>query len=439
MVSSPRHATEIERNGRRAVGGVAPLTRTAGQRRRRYRPRGWLRHYAGAFSPRAAAAMPVVLERDARSRVARAVATAWQAAGERRRPSRSRMRAISAAPGGRLEWRSVPAPADPGPKGAVVHPIAMATCDIDCPLALGRTPLLLPAHLGHECVAEVVSVGGEVRRFRPGDRVIVPFQISCGECVACRDGRSGSCATVPPLSMYGMGVLTGHHGGAFADQLGVPFADAMLVALPEGVDPVAAASVSDNVCDAYRHIGPHLPSLLRSDPGAEVLIVAGLSRRPTFTASVPLYTGLIARALGARNVVLADSRPDVRAHAEALGLATLTPRELRRHAPARLVAHISDAPLRVALDRTAADGVCSSSGSFHSRTAVPMVKMWMRRVVLHVSIPHVRETIPPVLELMRTGAFRPEDVVTRVAPFDEAPVHLREHVLEGATKTVLVA
>jgi alcohol dehydrogenase len=383
--------------------------------------------------------MPVVLERDRERRMKRLGAALSDTLAERRRPARARMRALAAAPGARLRWRTVPVPPDPGPRGAIVHPIAMATCDIDCPLVLGVTPITLPLRLGHECVAEVLAVGEQVRDVSPGDRVIVPFQISCGECAPCRAGRSGSCASVPPLSMYGMGLLTGHHGGAFAEQLAVPYADAMLVPLPEGIDPVGAASVSDNVCDAYRHVGTHLPRLLETDPDAEVLIVAGLSRRPKFTASCPLYTGLIARALGARSVVLADSRPDVRAHAESLGLTAITPRELRRHPPARLVAHVSDAPLSIALDRTAADGICSSSGGFHAHTAIPMVKMWMRRVTLYVSIPHVRETIPPVLELMRTGAFRPQDVVTAVAPFDQAPQRLREHVLAGATKTVLLA
>ena len=174
------------------------------------------------------------------------------------------MRALIAAPGGRLRWRDVPAPPPPGPLGAVVHPIATSTCDLDCPLTLGATQLPLPLHLGHECVADVLAVGERVTTVKVGDRVVVPFQINCGVCEPCRAGRTGSCSGVPPISMYGMGFGAGHWGGAFSDQLAVPFADAMLVALPEGIDPVAAASVADNVCDAYRHIAPHLPDAARA-------------------------------------------------------------------------------------------------------------------------------------------------------------------------------
>ena len=403
------------------------------------RPRGWLRQYAGLLSPSAAAAMPLILERNRAQRARRLAGTLGDAATQRARSSRPRMRALTAAPGARLRWREVPAPAPPGPDGAIVHPIAASTCDIDCPLVLGATQLALPLHLGHECVAEVLSVGERVSTVKAGDRVVVPFQISCGTCTPCRDGRSGSCASVPPLSAYGMGLATGHFGGAFSDQLAVPYAEAMLVPLPAGVDPAAAASVSDNVCDAYRHVAPHLPALLEEDPDAEVLIVAALDRRTPFGSSAPLYTGLIARAFGARNVSLVDARPAVRAHAERLGLNALTPRELRRRAPAPLVVDATVSDLGVSLAHTAADGICSSLGGFHRSARVPLVQMYVRNATLHIGRTHARHLIPRVLELILDGRLHPESVVTSVGALDDAPRILREQFLGGGVKTVLTA
>ena len=349
------------------------------------------------------------------------------------------MRAVLASPGAKLRWRQTPAPAPAGADSAVVRPIAAATCDIDCPFVLGATQLLLPAHIGHECVAEVLSVGGNVTSVRPGDRVIVPFQINCGACANCRVGRTGNCLSVPPLSAFGMGMLTGHFGGTFAERLAIPYADAMLVGLPDGVDPVAAASVSDNICDAYRHVAPHLGELLRVDPDAQVLVFAALSRRPTFSASVPLYTALIARALGARTVALVDSRAGVRAHAEKLGIEALRPDELKGRPRAALVAHISADPLGRAVAHTAPDGICSSSGGLHRSASLPMLDMFIRQVTIHVGIPHVRALVPDVLRLIAGGSFRPQDVITTLGAFEDAPALLREHVLSGATKTVLVA
>ncbi len=399
------------------------------------RPRGYTRHYVGLVSPGACAAIPALLERNRLQRLERLVRAACN--GGRRTGGR-RIRALRASPGARMRWHSVLAPPAPGPDQAIVHPLAAATCDVDCPLALGAMNLPLPAHLGHECVAEVLAVGERVSAVRPGDRVVVPFQISCGFCSSCRAGYPGSCLSVPPLSAFGMGIGGGHFGGAFSDELLVPYAEAMLVPLPDGVSPVAAASLSDNIADAYRHIAPHLPALLEADADAGVLILAGLSRRPLFGPSVALFAGQIALALGARNVRLVDSRAKVRTHAEQLGLTALTPRELHGIPPAQLVVHSSADSLRLALAHTATDGVCTVNGGLHRSASIPLVQMYIRRCMLHVGIPHARPNIPAPLELIARGKLRPERVITTVAPFDDGPQALREHCLGGATKTVLV-
>jgi len=350
------------------------------------------------------------------------------------------MRALSVAPGGRLSWRDVPAPRPPGPEEAIVHPIAVATCDLDRALALGATPFALPLHFGHECVAEVIAVGEEVTRVRPGQPVVVPFQISCGACAPCRSGLTGNCARVPPISMYGFGVGGGHWGGAFSDQLSVPYADAMLVPLPSGLDPAAAASVADNVSDGYRHVGPHLPDLLARDPGSEVLILAAVSRRrPLFSASVPLYAGLIARALGARRVHFADNRARVREDAERLGLDPLHPSELRRNHQFPLVVEASGGGrgLRTALLATAPDGICSSAGALHRNMRIPTGLMYARNVTYHVGRTHARAVIPQVLDLMAEGRLHPEAVTTCLGRLDDAPRVLREHIVGDGTKTIL--
>lgn len=413
-----------------------PASRTPGPAHG-HRPHGWLRHYAQLLGPSGAVAPKLAFERNREQRLDRlmgAIRTRRAGAAGTRR-----MRALQAAPGGRLRWRETPAPAPPGPDAAIVHPIAASTCDLDCALALGATQLPLPLHLGHECVAEVLEVGERVSSVKPGDRVIVPFQVSCGECPACRHGHTGNCTSVPPISMYGFGVAGGHWGGAFSDQLAVPYADAMLVALPPGIEPAAACGVADNVCDAYRHVAPHLPSVLERDADAEVLIVSSADRRSLLPGSVPLYTGLVARALGARRVVLADARAHVRAEAERLGMEGLDPRKLRGRAPAPLVVDMTLDGLGRSLACTAPDGICSSVGSLHHSAKVPLLLMYGRNVTLHVGRTHARALIPRVLELMESARLRPLEVSTRVAGIDEAPAVLGEHFRGGVIKTILTA
>jgi len=239
--------------------------------------------------------------------------------------------------------------------------------------------------------------------------------------------------------MYGFGVGGGHWGGALSDQLTVPYADAMLVPLSDAVDPVAAASVADNVCDGYRHVAPYLPEMLQRDPDAEVLVVAGVTRRPVFSPSVALYAGLVARSLGARRVHLADVRPQVRAHADRLGLLPIHPAELRRRRAVPLVVDASAAPrgLMLALSNTAPDGVCSSAGTLHASARLPVGLMYGRNVSFHIARTHVRMLIPQVLELVSDGRLHPEAVTTTVAPMDDAPSVLHDHVIGDGTKTIL--
>jgi alcohol dehydrogenase len=407
---------------------------------RPHRPRGWIRHLLGLLSPIGLAAGRVALERNAELRRRRLRSAARDRIGQQLRPTRPRMRALVARPGGRVAWREVASPPPPGPLGALVRPIAVATCDLDRAIALGRSPFPLPLHLGHECVAEVLAVGEQVQKFAVDERVVVPFQISCSNCRPCLSGFTANCASVPPLSMYGFGLAGGHWGGAYSERLAIPYADAMLVPLPEGIDPAAAASVADNVSDGYRHIAPYLPEILARDADPDVLIVGSLKRRSIYSPSVALYSGLVAQALGAGRIFFADERPAVRAHAARLGFEPLLPGKLSRlRAPLVVDASVSPRGLRAALSATAPDGICSSVGLLHRSARIPTGLMYGTNATYHLGRAHARTVIPEVLKLMSEGRLEPEKVTTCQARSEEAPEVLREHIRGDGTKTILTA
>lgn len=94
---------------------------------------------------------------------------------------------------GALGWDDVREPKLDSDTAALVRPLAVATCDLDALIVTGRSPFRGPFALGHECVAEVVDVGEAVRGIQTGQRVSVPFQISCGRCEACRRGHTSNC------------------------------------------------------------------------------------------------------------------------------------------------------------------------------------------------------------------------------------------------------
>ena len=349
------------------------------------------------------------------------------------------MRALVLHPGGRLDWRSTATPPPPGPLAAVVAPVAMATCDLDRPLGLGTTPFPLPLQLGHECVGRVLSVGSKVRDVRVGDLVAVPFQISCGSCGACRAGYTGNCRTVPPISMYGFGAAGGAWGGTFAEEVAVPYADAMLVKLPPGVDPATVASVGDTLSDAYRHVQPHLDRLRRNPDRRRAIVIGSVRRSTTFGSSVPLYAALILRALAPKvAVLLVEARPWMRDEAERLGIECLPPAGLGRRRAALVIDSSADPQgLRLALTATAPDGLCSCAGSLHAAVKVPTALMFGRNVTLALARGHARTIMPKVLDLVAAGRLHPELVTTRTADFDEAPAAIGEFLRRPVTKTVL--
>jgi threonine dehydrogenase-like Zn-dependent dehydrogenase len=321
------------------------------------------------------------------------------------------MRALEFVEKGKLEWREAPDAKLKGDKQAVVRPVALATCDIDVAFVQGLAPVAGPYPFGHECVAEVVDVGDSVDSVQPGDLVSVPFQISCGECDACREGRTGNCESVPRLSMYGLPAGPQTYGGFASDAVNVPYANAMLVPIPDGVEPSVVASLSDNIPDAWRTVAPPL----RDAPGSPVLICMG-------AGSIALYSIAIAQALGAERVDVVGGRKRDRELAAELG-ANVLDEEFPDRAgfyPITVDASANPAGIACALRSTDADGICTSIGVYFEPIPLPLLDMFSQGMTFVTGRPHVRTLMPDVLELVRDGRFDPRPMTVNTVPWDEA-------------------
>ena len=329
------------------------------------------------------------------------------------------MRELTFVEPGKLEWREADEPALQGEGQAIVRPLSVATCDLDALVISGRTPYKGPFAFGHECIAEVVDAGEAVTGFAAGSLVSVPFQISCGECAACREGRTGNCTETPPIAMYGL-PIGGHWGGFLSDLVRVPYANAMLVPLPEGVDPAAAASVSDNVVDAWRTVGPQLAGR----PGAPVLICGG-------AGSIDIYAAAIAVALGAERVDFVGGRDDAASLAAAFGAERIEgdfPERLGPY-PITVDASGNHDGLACALRSTAPDGTCTSVGIyFEPSTPVPLLEMYTKGITFLTGRVHARPAIPEVLGLIADGRLDPRPVTRREVAWEDAPLALAEHL-----------
>jgi alcohol dehydrogenase len=330
------------------------------------------------------------------------------------------MRQLTFEDAGKLDWREVPEPTLTGGGDALVRPVAVATCDLDPLIVRGETPFGGPLPLGHECVAEVVDVADGVEGFTEGALVSVPFQISCGECGRCRRGHTAHCESVPWQSAYGLPPRGGEWGGFLSDLVRVPYAEHMLVALPNGVDPVASASVSDNIVDAWRTVAPQLAE----EPGAAALIVGGGG-----PGSLGLYAAGIASALDASRVVYVDSDERRRRIADELGAETIAEPDERRLGPFPITVDASADPqgLALAVRSTASEGVCTSVGIyFQNEVPLPLFEAYVTGIALQTGRVHARPAIPAVIELIASHRLHPELVTTRVADWEEGPAALVE-------------
>ena len=326
------------------------------------------------------------------------------------------MRQLAYLEPGVVAWQDVPDPACDPRAGALVRPLAVARCDLD-PIMAGFGVFPGPFAVGHETVAEVVEVGDEVTGVAVGDRVVVPFQVSCGACDQCRAHRFAGCRPFRASAgaAFGFGPAGGGHGGAVADLLAVPAADHLLLAAPPGLAPTLAATLPDNVVDGYRAVGPQLAER----PGADVTVVGGTA------ASIGLYAVAWATALGAGTTRYVDDDPDRLAAAEAMGAEGVEhhgpwPRRFGR-APIT-VDNTGDADgLLTALRSTDDYGTCTMVViHFEPTTPVPLLELYTRGVQLHASRADARRFLPEVLAHVAAGTFAPGRVPTTLVPWDEA-------------------
>jgi len=336
------------------------------------------------------------------------------------------MQALYFAGAGRLEWRETPAPRLEGPGEALVRPLAVAACDLDSAIARGSSPFPPPFPIGHEFAGEIVELGEAVRGLRVGDRVAVAFQPSCGQCDPCRRGHSAACAVAPRTSMYGIGAAGGDWGGALADLVRVPYAQAMMVRLADGMTPAMAAGASDNIADGYRTVA----DALRERPGADVL-VAG-------SGSIPLYAAWWARLLGAGAVTLCSRDPAQLARAAKLGIAvehvTAWPKRFRTH-PITVDCTSDPSGLAAVIRSTESYGRCTSASIFFAGdTPMPLFDMNMKGIRFDTGRVNAVTALPEVLELIGRHRLMPETITATVTPW----LDMAAALLDGSFKPIAV-
>ncbi len=376
----------------------------------------------------------------------------------------------------------VPDPRIEQPTDAVVKVTSTAICGSDLHLYEVLGPFLSPGDvLGHETMGVVEEVGSEVRHVAPGDRVVIPFNISCGSCWMCSRGLFAQCETTQVrsqgkgASLFGYTELYGSVPGGQAEYLRVPQAQFGPVKVPhEGPD------------DRWLYLSDILPTAWQGVAYADVpqggtLAVLGLG-------PVGLLATRIAKHLGIERVIGVDLVPERLALAAAHGVETVDMREagtvaerliemtggrgpdavleavgMEAHgSPLGKLAHtavglLPDALAKPMTDRFAVDrmnslytaikacrrgGTVSISGVFGGeKDPMPMMEMFDRGLQLRMGQCHVRRWTDEVLDVLRRDddVLGVEDLATHHLPLAEAPrgYEMFQAKTDGCVKVVL--
>lgn len=319
---------------------------------------------------------------------------------------------------GLMSVREVPEP-QPAPDGVVIRVKASGICRSDWHGWMGHDADVHVPHVpGHELAGVVEEVGSEVRRWKPGDRVTVPFAVGCGSCPQCRSGNPHICDDYfqPGFTAW----------GSFAEWVAICHAEHNLVRLPDELGFVEAASLGCRFVTSFRA----LVAQGRVSPG-EWVAVHGCG-------GVGLSAIMIARALGAQ-VVAVDVREEALACARSLGAENVL--DARHQADvAEAIRELTHGGAHFSLDALGSRATCYSSvrclrkRGRHVQVGLmladdrdaplPMNLVIARELEILGSHGMPAHAYPPMLEMIRSGKLQPGRLVRRTISLDQAPAEL---------------
>lgn len=358
-----------------------------------------------------------------------------------------------------IRCESVPDPKIEHPRDAIIKVTGCAICGSDLHIYDGMIPSMERGDvLGHETMGEVVDVGRENTKLKKGDRVVVPFTISCGECFFCKNGFFSGCERSnpnaeqaaklwghSPAGLFGYSHLLGGFPGGQAEYLRVPFADVGPIKVPDGLSDEQVLFLSDIFPTGY--MGAEFCDI----KGGETIVVFGCG-------PVAQFTIRSAFLLGAERVIAVDMVPERLAMAENAGAITIDfmnedvyerIQELTHgrgadacvdavgteaHAAASFDSRLdrvkvatylgTDRPhvLRQAIHNTRNFGVVSIIGVYGGLLdKIPMGSAINRGLTFRMAQTPVQHYLPKLMKLIEDGKIDPSFVITHKVALEQGP------------------
>jgi len=305
----------------------------------------------------------------------------------------------------------VPEPAIQEPTDAIVRVRTATICGTDLHILKGHVPEVKPGTvLGHEAVAVVEEVGAGVRRFRPGDRVIVPAISACGICSYCRRQMYGQCEN-------GGGWIFGHLiDGLHAERARVPFADTSLYPVPPELEDEDVLFLTDILPTGYecgivrgRVKAGDAVAIVGSGPIGLSALVTSRLHGPRMVIVIDLDDNRLelARRLGADHV-LNPSREDVRREVMSLTGGGVD--------VAIEAVGVPDT-FELCTELVRPGGNIANIGVHGSPATLHLERLWIRDITITTQLVD-GYTIPLLLDLIRARRLDPRPLATHTFGFD---------------------
>ncbi|MEU5614807.1 alcohol dehydrogenase catalytic domain-containing protein [Streptomyces sparsogenes] len=379
---------------------------------------------------------------------------------------------------------TVPDPILKEPTDAIIRVTSTGLCGSDLHLYEVLTPFMTPGDiLGHEPMGIVEETGSEVPGLRPGDRVVVPFQIACGHCWMCRSGLPTQCETTQVVE-HGMGAelfgytkLYGAVPGGQAEYLRVPQAQYGPIKVPEGPPDDRFVYLSDVLPTAWQAVAyADVPpegtlAVLGLGPIGDMCCRIAKARGAGRVIGVDLVSERLDRARD-RGVEVYDLRaydsqedlvdavltetagrgPDAvvdavgtEAHGSPLGkTAQRATGFLPREWAAKLTAKAGVdrlAALRLAIALVRRGGTISLSGVYGGMAdPLPLLTMFDKQIQLRMGQANVRSRVDEILPfLTHEDPLGVDGFATHHLPLEEAPraYEMFQHKEDGAVKILM--
>ena len=309
---------------------------------------------------------------------------------------------------------------DPTPKvdGVVVKVNATGLCRSDWHGWMGHDQdIVLPHVPGHELAGTIIEIGKDIKNFKIGDRVTIPFVAGCGSCVECKSGNQQVCDNQSQPGFT--------HHGSFAEYVALDYADTNLVKLPEEINDITAATLGCRFITAFRAIvaqgevqeGQHVAVHGCGGVGLSAIMIANALGAQVTAIDINNETLELAKQLGAKSVVNATKEKVVEA-----------------------IKDITKGGVHVSIDALGSEITCLNSIASlkkrgkhiqvglmtgnHKCPNIPMDRVLADELEIIGSHGMQAHKYPEMLKMIINGKLHPEKLIEKTITLDEATIAL---------------